>query len=152
MVKRAKVAAVSSLRCRPVVLRPCALFAAFVSVLGCGDDVAPNNDGGDPEICDELRDPLAQPGDPIDGDTYETFVQPFLASYCIRCHDSTLTSLETRGGAPAGYDWDHVDVVRMHLAEIRNAVGVTNFMPFNAPFPSCEERARLVRWIDAAAP
>lgn len=156
--KRAKVAAVLSLPCRRTARLPVGLPALLVCALagcglaGCGDDASPAEDAGDPEICDELRDPLAQPGDPIDGDTYQTFAQPFLASYCIRCHDSALTTFEMRGGAPAGYDWDQEDIVRTHLTEIRSAVGVTNFMPFNAPFPSCEERARLVRWIDAAAP
>ena len=35
---------------------------------------------------------------------------------------------------------------------IRYAVGVINFMPINPPDPTCEERARIVRWIDADAP
>jgi hypothetical protein len=128
-----------------------ALACALV-LAACGEEVSPVDDAGSPEVCEELRDPLAQPGDPIDGDNYDTFAQSFFETYCVRCHHSALTSFEARGGAPAGYDWDREDRVRMHLSEIRAAVGVSRFMPLDAPFPSCAERARLVRWIDADAP
>lgn len=42
--------------------------------------------------------------------------------------------------------------MRAHLAMIRDAVGVGNYMPPVAPTPACDERARIVRWIDADAP
>ncbi len=42
--------------------------------------------------------------------------------------------------------------MRQHLDVIRSAVGVGNFMPPTAPTPTCAERQRIVRWIDAAAP
>ncbi len=35
---------------------------------------------------------------------------------------------------------------------IRAAVGVDNYMPLSAPTPTCDERRRLVRWIDLGAP
>jgi hypothetical protein len=99
--------------------------------------------------CAPLTQPVAQPGDPIDGDTWATFAQGFFATYCTRCHSTTAVD---RQGAPAGFDWDVEATVRLHLSEIRDAVGVSNFMPFLPPNPTCAERRRIVRWIDASAP
>jgi hypothetical protein len=104
------------------------------------------------ETCPSLADPQAKPGDDIGGDTYASFASPFLKHYCVRCH-STIRTGATRQGAPLDFNWDQEASVRGHLDGIRNAVGVDNdFMPPSAPKPSCEERLRLVRWIDAQAP
>lgn len=136
--------------------RRLALFAALM-LLGCSDD------GGDSPVdarldgpplingCPSLSTPQASPGDPIDGDTFDTFAGPLLSQYCTRCHASTLSG-SARNGAPTGFDWDVEASVRMHLPEMRNAVGVLNFMPPSDPRPTCDERQRLVRWIDADAP
>jgi hypothetical protein len=99
--------------------------------------------------CPSWSDPLAKAGDNIGGDTYSSYAKGFFAMWCTRCHSTTAVD---RQGAPASYNWDDEASVRAHLAMIRNAVGVQNFMPFNPPNPSCDERKRLVRWIDAAAP
>jgi hypothetical protein len=124
------------------------------SVSGCGG----SSNGGDMGAadmtvtvngCPSWMDPVAKPGDNIGGDTYTTYAKGFFAMWCTRCHSTTATD---RMGAPKEYNWDDETAVRAHLAEIRTAVGVQNFMPFTPPNPSCDERKRLVRWIDAAAP
>ena len=125
------------------------------TLAACGDDAA-TSDAAPPDArivdgCPAHDEPLAAPGDPIDGDTFETFAADFFATWCTRCHASTLTGA-ARNGAPEGYDWDVEASVRERLPLIRNAVGVANFMPFTPPDPSCDDRARLVRWIDAGAP
>lgn len=125
------------------------LFLAMLAVACEGS--GPRADAGEDAGCPELREPLAAPGDPIDGDDYASYAQRYFEDYCVRCHASTRTGAE-RNRAPVGFDWDQEASVRSHLPEIRAAVGETNFMPFSAPFPTCEERARLVRWIDADAP
>jgi uncharacterized membrane protein len=136
-------------------LRALVALVMTCSAAACGGDAAaPDAGPPDAEInngCEALRAPQAEPGDPIDGDTYATFAGGFFAQHCTRCHSSTLTGGE-RNGAPAGYDWDVEATVRDHLAEIRNAVGVLNYMPFAPPDPTCAERQRIVRWIDADAP
>jgi hypothetical protein len=124
----------------------------LVFLVACGDD-----DGGAPDArlapngCPVLEQPLAAPGDPIDGDTWDTFAEDFFATWCVRCHSSTLTGT-ARNGAPEGFNWDVEASVREHLPMIRAAVGVDNIMPFTPPDPTCDERARLVRWIDGGAP
>ncbi len=102
--------------------------------------------------CPILTDPVDVMGAPANGDTYADFVQPFIRQYCLRCHSSTLTTPEDRRGAPMSFNWDTESDVRAELPRIRNAVGVANYMPLNAPMPSCDERRRLVRWVDIGAP
>jgi len=134
-----------------MVLRALVVLCAIGSagLAGCGGD-----DGDDGELvngCPTHRAPLAEPGDPIDGDTYATFAQPLFTTYCVRCHSTTRTGAD-RNGAPVGYNWDDEAAVRAHRSEMRNAIGVSNFMPLTPPNPTCDERARLVRWIDADNP
>ncbi len=132
------------------------LAAALFVFAACGGDDAPATDAAPPDAeinngCEALRAPQAEPGDPIGGDTYVTYAMGFFAQHCTRCHDSTRIGTD-RNGAPPGYNWDVEASVREHLADIRNAVGVFNFMPFTPPDPTCAERQRIVRWIDADAP
>lgn len=103
--------------------------------------------------CPVLSAPQGMPGDPPMGDTYADFAAPLFTMYCVRCHSSTRTTVDQRGGAPLGLDWDQESIVRMNLPAIRSAVGVVNYMPFNPPPDlTCEQRRRLVRWIDIGAP
>lgn len=101
--------------------------------------------------CPPLTAPVTTPDGGAGGDTWASFAQGFFASYCTRCHSATLSGV-ARNGAPDGYNWDDEAAVRMHLDVIRSAVGVGNFMPPSAPTPACDERRRIVRWIDADAP
>lgn len=132
---------------RPVLVMLASACAAIA--VACGDDAAMDDDAS--AACPALTEPLANPGDVID-ETYAGFARGFFDDYCVRCHSSSNTTNSSRQGAPEGFNWDQEASVREHLDEIRHAVGVTNFMPFSAPFPSCDDRARLVRWIDADAP
>lgn len=102
--------------------------------------------------CPVYPTPVDRIGADPGGDTWAGFAQGFFARWCVRCHSDALTSPEARGGAPAMLNWNVEATVRGELARIRNDVGVTNYMPFNPPRPPCEERRRLVRWIDIGAP
>jgi hypothetical protein len=130
------------------------LWTALALLGGCGDEA---EDGGifeGPERfgCPTYPRPTAQPGDAIGGDDYVSFARPLFETYCTRCHSSGLTTSAERSLAPAGLDWDVEATVRANLARIRRAIGEENFMPPSDPTPSCAERLRLVRWIDAGAP
>lgn len=111
--------------------------------------------GEDVEIrngCPSLRAPVDGPDASVMGDTWSDFARGFFMTWCVRCHSSTLTTPEARSGAPPGYNWDDEAAVRMRLPLIRAAVGVDNWMPLTPPNPDCDERRRLVRWIDIGAP
>src|SRR5688572_727788 len=101
-----------------------ALFLSACSDDGGGTPVDARSDGP-PLIngCPSLSAPQASPGDPIDGDTFASFAGPLLATYCTRCHSTTLSGAD-RNGAPTGFNWDDEASVRMHLPEMRNAIGV----------------------------
>lgn len=118
--------------------------AAFV-VLACGEDKDLRNG------CPVLDEPVAEVGDEIDGDTWESFAAPFFDEYCVRCHSVEQADID-RHGAPEGKDWDDEAIVRENLDEIRLWVGEVNAMPIGAPMPTCDERFRLIQWIDAGAP
>ncbi|HXU72366.1 MAG TPA: hypothetical protein VN947_23750 [Polyangia bacterium] len=142
-------------------------LAAALLAVGCGDDTTTNGGGSDMAVpadmtgggdmtllnhgCAPLTNPVTTPDGGAGGDTWANYAQGFFGMYCTRCHSSTLTGGD-RNGAPDGYDWDDQATVNAHLAEIRDAVGVSNFMPFTPPDPTCDERRRIVRWIDADAP
>ena len=113
---------------------------------GGGDDMAGLVNG-----CPPLGTPLTTPDGGAGGDTWASYAQGFFATYCTRCHSSTLTGA-ARNGAPDGDDWDVEATVRTLAAQIRDVVGVENFMPPSDPTPSCDERRRIVRWIDAGTP
>jgi hypothetical protein len=146
-------------------------FVLIATALSCGDDdvglAGPSDTGvmrDTPEIlngCPALRAPIIED---LEGDTWSSWASPmFFDRYCIRCHGTTVMD-EMRNGAPPGYNWDDETMVLMGmcgttrtcLEAIRHAAGVANYMPFNPqpgdPVPTCEERRRLVRWIDGGAP
>jgi hypothetical protein len=102
--------------------------------------------------CPILREPVDRPGSPPGADTYEGFARGFFEAWCLRCHHSTRVTPEARMGAPEEFNWDQRASVMTHLARIRSAVGVENYMPITEPRPSCADRRRLVRWIDLGAP
>lgn len=126
------------------------LLVAGLGLTGCPPS-EPVQDADIRHGCPSLHDPEAALGDPIDGDDYETFAAPFLARFCTRCHSTALAG-DDRNGAPDDLSWDDEAIVRENLDIIRRAVGVLNYMPPHDPTPSCAERQRMVRWIDAGAP
>src|SRR6266540_3378809 len=94
-------------------------LVATLFLAACGDDGGDPVDAGDGDGqlingCPSLTAPQANPGDPIDGDTFATFAGPLLQTYCTRCHSTTRTGAD-RNGAPIGYNWDDEASVRTHL-------------------------------------
>lgn len=102
--------------------------------------------------CPTWRSPVARAGDPPGDDRYAVYARGFFDRYCVRCHATTLHTPEARMGAPDAFNWDDEATIRRELVRIRAAVGVDNYMPLSAPTPTCDERRRLVRWIDLGAP
>lgn len=102
--------------------------------------------------CAALTSPVAAPGDNIGGDTWATYAKPFFAQWCTRCHSSTLVGDTARNGAPAGYNWDQQAAVKMYGSMIRTEVGANDEMPPTMPFPTCEDRLRISKWLDAGQP
>jgi len=134
-------------------------FGAIPSDLGpfeAPDLSVPPPDLGPPTAtlingCPSLAPCLATPGS-SSALTYTGFAQPFFATYCTRCHATALTG-GGRHGAPSGYNWDDRTSVYAHLPEIRDVIGVSNYMPFDRPTDlPCDRRRELVTWIDTGAP
>ncbi len=103
---------------------------------GAAEDSGAGGDGGGAD-CPDL--------------TYENFAADFLGSFCTRCHNSALSGA-ARNGAPAGLNWDQLDVVRDNLDRIRVRATQVNTMPPTEPRPDEDQRALLAEWIDCGAP
>lgn len=124
---------------------------ALVLMVGC----APVSASGDAAIGD------AGPGSgatcPASSTLDEgTFARGFFTTYCTRCHASTVTGA-SRMGAPRGYDWDDITIIRAHAREIDllAAIGPSHAnrtMPPNGLAPSDAERAQLGEWLACGAP
>ena len=134
--------------------------ADFGPIPDFGTITAPNLDAAPPDYgpstselpngCPSLFACLAPEGTTA-GLTYTNFARPVFDAYCNRCHASTVTG-PTRI-APTGYNWDDPGAIHAHLSEIRQVVGVSNFMPFDRPTDmSCDLRRGMVVWIDTGAP
>lgn len=82
--------------------------------------------------------------------TYENFASGFFDVYCLRCHSAGVTGL-LRLGAPADVNYDTYEDVSAFLDLIRDRAGTIGDMPPFGPFPSAEERAMLLNWIDCGA-
>ena len=83
--------------------------------------------------------------------TYENFAQPFMATYCTRCHSSILSG-NARNGAPLGHDFDTENgilVVAGHVDEFAAAGpnGVNTARPPDGAKPSEAERRQLGEWL-----
>jgi cytochrome c5 len=88
--------------------------------------------------------------------TYANFGQELMATYCTRCHASTLTGA-ARMGATAFHDFDTIDGIRAVREHIDQTAGAgpdaTNeTMPPNGSKPSLEERQKLAEWIACGVP
>jgi uncharacterized membrane protein len=114
--------------------------------LGCDDD---HNDGGEGiptgSVC-----PTTQTL------TYANFGQAFFASYCQRCHASTVTGA-ARMGAPSDHTFDMVQDIQLlaeHIDELAAAGpdAVNTEMPPDGAKPTEAERRQLGEWLACGAP
>lgn len=87
---------------------------------------------------------------------YDDFGVSFMASYCTRCHASTLTG-PARQGAPTFHDFDTVRGIRVvadHIDETAAAgpAAINESMPPDGAKPSEDERRQLGEWLACGAP
>ncbi|NVB80713.1 MAG: hypothetical protein HOV81_20120 [Kofleriaceae bacterium] len=88
--------------------------------------------------------------------TYASFGQPFMTSYCTRCHSSTLTGAD-RMGAPAFHDFDTqigIQQVADHVDQVAGSgpAATNESMPPDGAKPTLDERKKLAEWIACGAP
>ncbi len=83
--------------------------------------------------------------------TYESFGAPFMDDYCLRCHSAEV-DIRDRGGAPRDVNFDTLEEILQHAADIDRlaAAGpdsVNTLMPPSSPEPSEDERRQLGEWL-----
>jgi uncharacterized membrane protein len=123
-----------------------ALAGALVLSPGCDD-----NDHDDPE-----GTPTQSTCPTTSTLTYANFGQAFFASYCQRCHASTVTGA-ARMGAPDDHIFDMVQDIQLnmeHIDELAAAgpAAVNTAMPPDGAKPTEAERRQLGEWLACGAP
>jgi hypothetical protein len=88
--------------------------------------------------------------------TYDTFGEPFMTSYCTRCHSSTLMGSE-RQGAPLLHDFNTRSGILAFISHIDETTAsgpdATNTqMPADGATPTLAERQMLGEWLACGAP
>ena len=118
------------------------LFA--LSVLSCGSPapLAPPAGGGPSGATCPADSTL----------TYKNFAADFFATYCTRCHDSSLSGT-ARNGAPPDRNYDTLSgLVETGPTLIDHAAAASpthtnTFMPPSDPRPTQAEREQLGEWL-----
>ncbi|HTQ04602.1 MAG TPA: hypothetical protein VMI54_12130 [Polyangiaceae bacterium] len=126
---------------------------AFGFVSGCsGGDASPPQkqelELATGSTCPDIQNP------PV---TYSGWAENFFASYCTRCHSSTLTTTEERNGATPHANWDDLPTIRSYAQEIDSYAaggpnGINHIMPPSDPTPTDDERIMLGEFLACDAP
>lgn len=129
----------------------------LLAISACGPAPADHGDSGSFRIRTAMLAPSMAPCPAEFAHTYESFGRDFFVNYCVQCHSSTRTTPTERGGAPLGYDFDTLEGIQAHAAEIDAAAAagptrINIFMPMGAAMPSDAERDRLGEWISCGTP
>ena len=74
--------------------------------------------------------------------TWTSFARGFFETYCFECH----------GPGDALRDFSLLEMVRAEATTIRAGIESGQFPIGDGPFPTSEERARLIAWIDSGTP
>lgn len=138
-------------------------FATTVLTLGClgalglGCGSTPATDAGPlPTDAPVVVDAPVPATDAPVGDTWSSYAMGFFQTYCVECHS----------GPPSGRDFRSIDDVIRDGSIIRCGVTPASeplsgcsggpsagmFPVGDGPFPSDDERRRIVAWIDAGQP
>lgn len=125
-------------------MKALALALAWLLAAGCGTDT--------------VFGPPTQSVCPPGGSTltYTNFAQPFMETYCTRCHAQNLTGAD-RHGAPSFHDFDTlfgIKAVSDHVDETTAAgpAATNTGMPGDGKEPTLEERKQLGEWIACGLP
>jgi uncharacterized membrane protein len=73
--------------------------------------------------------------------TYANFGKAFIAQHCLKCHDSAKSGFFMRFGAPAGVDFDKVEVIQKEKNDIVKLVSAKRMPPY-PPKPKDDVLAR----------
>ncbi|MDP8225218.1 MAG: cytochrome c [Candidatus Lernaella stagnicola] len=79
---------------------------------------------------------------------YDNFGKAFMEQWCSACHTSAKKGPLARQGAPKGYDFDQVEVIKKDKGEILEWVIDKSKMPPGLTKPTDEEKAKLKTWLD----
>ncbi len=86
------------------------------------------------------------------GDTWDNFAADFFATYCVACHSESPKNFNKYAQVVDNADTIRCGVASTTLADCGAWPPAQQFPVGSGPFPSDEERDRIVAWIDAGMP
>jgi len=86
------------------------------------------------------------------GDTWSSFAETFMQTYCVRCHSASPRDFRLLADVRANAVNARCGVSGTALSDCGSGPPPRQFPVGSGPFPSDDERARLVAWFDAGAP
>ncbi|MCL4233261.1 MAG: hypothetical protein KJ042_01950 [Deltaproteobacteria bacterium] len=117
------------------------VFASFGIFAACGDiDI----DSDTVDAQGAAGGPSGDGGTASGDETWTNFAEAFTQSYCVRCHSDPPS-----GGAPFSLvTYDDVVAQASGCASEVQSGG----MPTSSPFPTADEAASFVAWVEAGTP
>ncbi len=115
------------------------LFLCLVFIAGC------TAQSKAPEAASGKEEQNTKPQKKVDPPSWATLGEPFMTSYCTRCHADPPTE-----GAPNTIQT--LDQVRQNIQGIYQRVVFTDNMPPDAPLPTANEEDQLRMWLELGAP
>lgn len=122
------------------------------ALLGCEDTRGPM-DAGDLDAGSSQPDAADPPPDagPV-ADTWTSFANDFMQRYCVSCHSTSPKDFNLLADVRTSSSTVRCGVTDVALDTCGAGPAPRQFPVGGGPFPTDEERARLVRWLDAGAP
>lgn len=124
------------------------VIAGLVAGCGAGDD-----DGDGAAIGAPTGATCPDAGTSL---TWKEFGEPFVESYCLRCHSDDVSGT-ARQGAPRDHNFDTHFECRAFASHMDEWAGagpdaINTVMPPSEPRPSEAERRMLSEWLACGAP
>lgn len=123
------------------------VFVGLACVIGCQSE-PPAEDAGPP--MSDAGPPATDAGPAPD--TWSSFASDFMQTYCVECHSTSPKDFNRLADVRANAATIRCGVTDVALTDCGSSPVPRQFPVGGGPFPSDEERARLVAWIDAGAP
>ena len=126
-----------------------------LALLGCSPTPSIEDAGSDTGTLEDAGEEVDAPmttdaGAP--GDTWSSFAEAFMQTYCVRCHMSSPRDFRLLADVRANTVRARCGVSASSLSDCGSGPPPRQFPVGSGPFPSDDERTRFVAWLDAGAP
>ncbi|MCB9594796.1 MAG: hypothetical protein H6719_18895 [Sandaracinaceae bacterium] len=123
-----------------------------IALLGCDAGGSEDDAGGGGDDAGMVGADAATSDAGPPADTWTAFANDFMQTYCVECHATSPKDFELLSEVRANAATIRCGVSDVALSDCGSGPPPRQFPIGSGPFPSDEDRARLVAWLDAGAP